>query len=736
MSMCAGLRKSLRVTWIALVAWGCWVASGSAVAVEVGPFTQHVHVAFTTSDGLPADDVLRVAGGRDGTLYAETPAGLARFGDGQWVPLVKEADRAAARAALAAASADKESLRLPAEVTDVRAVAAREGETAVAAREGLYLRTDGSWRLALPQMGAVRWAPVDVRAAVYDADGQLWFAAPQGVGVRHDDGTWQLFTGAEGLPYNDFTCAAAGPDGVWFGTSNGAVLFRRGEWHFRQGRRWLLDNSVRSVHVDAQGRAWFATPAGVSRIDSQVTTLAAKAAFYEDAIEKRHRRTRFGYVNPAVLAAPGDLTTARPDYSDNDGFNTGLYLAAMSHAYAVTNDARHRESAEKAFAALCFLGEVTQGGPHPAPPGFVARNVVPVTEPDPNQIYDLEYDRRRKRADSMWKIIQPRLPVDATGEWYWKCDSSSDELDGHFFGYATYFDRVCSTEEQREPVRQVVRRIVDHLLKHDYSLVDHDGTPTRWARFSPDELNRQAAWCDERGLNSYSMLTYLIIAHHITGDQAYRDVYEQLAFDEGYGMNGMTQPKALPGPRSAGHQPDDNMAFLNYYHLIRYESDPRLLSMYRYAITQHWQYEKFERNPFANFIYAACCAGEVRRDQWGETDLSPPPSCYDDAVETLRRYPLDLIEWPMSNAHRTDLMLLGDPPGVKARGGRFDGYAFQVDERPETYWDWDPWQLTSESTGTRVRPGFHYLLAYYLGRSHGFLTETDAALQVAPAAKP
>ncbi|MBL6832319.1 MAG: multidrug efflux SMR transporter [Pirellulales bacterium] len=38
---------------------------------------------------------------------------------------------------------------------------------------------------------------------------------------------------------------------------------------------------------------------------------------------------------------PGDLTTVRPDSSDNDGFNTGLYLAAMSHAYAVTNDERY-----------------------------------------------------------------------------------------------------------------------------------------------------------------------------------------------------------------------------------------------------------------------------------------------------------------------------------------------------------------------------------------------------------
>ena len=176
----------------------------------------------------------------------------------------------------------------------------------------------------------------------------------------------------------------------------------------------------------------------------------------------------------------------------------------------------------------------------------------------------LDYDIGRQERDSLWKIMQPRLPVDASGEFYWKCDSSSDELDGHFFGYAIYFDRVCDTEKQRDEVRAVVRRIIEHILTHDYSLVDHDGRPTRWAHFSPDDLNRNEAWVDERGLNSYSILTYLSVAHHITGDAKYRDIYLELALDHGYGMNGMTQPKSVEGPNDPGHQPDDNMAFMNY----------------------------------------------------------------------------------------------------------------------------------------------------------------------------
>ncbi len=691
--------------------------------IATGAFEQQMHRAYTTDQGLPDNDVRRVGRDARGAIVVETAQGNAVLDGDRWRSKATAEPVAASRMTLDKRQAARLKKLAGGDVV-IRAVAENRGEFAVAADTGLYISKSGNWRMALPRQGAERWAPIDVRAVAYDASETLWFASPQGVGYRITDAEWRLFTGADGLPYNDFTCMAAGPKGIWFGTTNGAIHYRDGSWAFRQGRRWLLDNHVRDIAVDDDGNAWIATARGVSCIAFQPMTLAGKAAFYEEEIEKHHRRTAFGYVNPAELSIPGDKSTAVPVYTDNDGHFTGLYLGAVSLGYAVTGRDKLKQDAANAFRALAFLSEVPQGGSHPAPKGFIARAVLPISEPDPNPQYDLAYDLRRNAADTLWKIIQPRWPIDASGEWYWKNDSSSDELDGHFFGYAIYFDHVCRTEAEKEAVREVVRRIMDHILTHGYNLVDHDGRPTRWARFSPDDLNSNEAWCDERGLNSFSILAYLSIAHHITGDPKYRDAYLELALDHGYGMNGMTQPKCLPGPDNAGHQPDDNMAFMNYYHLIRYETDPKLLSMYYHAIHVHWQYERLERNPFANFVYAACCLGKVRTDHWGDTDLSPPKSCFEDGIDTLKRFPLDLIDWPMSNAHRIDMKPLRKEFGQSASaGGQRDGQVFPIDERHEIYWDLDPWALTYNGNGARLREGVPYLLAYYMGRAHGFIGE-------------
>jgi hypothetical protein len=526
----------------------------------------------------------------------------------------------------------------------------------------------------------------------------------------------------DGLPINEVTCMAAGPDSVWFGTTNGAIEWRDGVWRFRQGGRWLLDNHVRDIVVDSEGNAWIATAKGVSCVRRVPMNLLQKAEFFKDEIEQYHRRTEFGYIAPAELSAPGDKSTAVPVFTDNDGHFTGLYLAAVSLGYAATGDAKLKEDAHKAFRALAFLSEVTQGGTHPAPKGFIARTVLPTSEPDPNVRFGLLYDMERNERDKLWKIIQPRWPVDESGDWYWKNDSSSDELDGHFFGYAIYFDRVCETDAEKEAVRAVVRRIMDHILDHGYNLVDFDGEPTRWGRFSPDDLNRNPAWSDERGLNSYSILTYLSIAHHVTGDEKYRAELLKLALDHGYGMNGMTQFKSIIGPGFKGHQPDDNMAFMNYYHLLRYETDPKLLSMFQYALYHHWQHEKAERNAFANFVYAACCKDQLRTDQWGETDLSPPRRCYTDAIDTLQRYPLDLVDWPVSNLHRLDVRRFEDENGeLTAMGAQLDGEVLPIDERHEVFWDMNPWALRGDGEGRRLEPGTTFLLAYYLGLAHGFI---------------
>lgn len=270
----------------------------------------------------------------------------------------------------------------------------------------------------------------------------------------------------------------------------------------------------------------------------------------------------------------------------------------------------------------------------------------------------------------------------------------------------------------------MVRRIIDHLIDHDFNIVDYDGTPTRWGHFSPDDMNRNEAWVSERGLRSFSILNYLSVAHHITGDVKYREAYLELALDHGFGMNGMTQPREIFGPGTLG-QGDDKMAFMNYYHLLRYETDPKLLSMFYHAIYRHWRFETYEACPWANFIYAACCFGKVRRDHWGEIELTPPKSNLEDAIETLKRYPLNLIDWSISNAHRIDMLFLPEHleqlPGTA--GYRVDGQVFPIDERPEFRWGADPYLLAAEGDGTRLDMGVHYLFAYYLGLAHGFIRD-------------
>ena len=692
--------------------------------IEVGVFDQQFHHPFTIDDGLPDKNIKQIKVTPQGQILAKTAMGVARLVGHRFESTSNFNPAIFSQPGLDADELEGLQKLISADI-EIRNVAEYNGELAVAANTGLYVRKENNWRLVLPRQDSMRWAPVDVRAVAYDASGSLCFAAPQGVGYRISEGNWKLYTGAEGLPFNDFTCIATGPRGVWFGTTNGAIQHRDGEWSFRQGRRWLLNNHVNDISIDEKGNAWIATPEGVSCIAYQFMTLARKAAYFENDIEKYHRRTPYGYVNPAKLSVPGDKNTAIPAGTANDGQRIGIYLAAMSLGYAATGDPRYKQLAKNAFDALVFLSIVTEGGTHPAPKGFFARAVRPTSGPDPNPDYDLSYDLRRRKADTMWKIIQPRWPVDESGEWYWMNDGSVDELDGHFLGYGTYFDHVCETEAEREQVRKAVRNTIDHILNHGYNLVDYDGKPTRWGQLSPDDLNRNPAWVVERGLRSFSILNYLSVAHHITNDPKYRQEYLSLALDHGYGMNGMTQPKDLAGPGSHG-QNDDKMAFMNYYHLLRYETDPILLSMFNRAIRRHWQIEKYEKCPWANFIYAACCMGKVRTDQWGETDLTPPKSSLDDAIETLKRYPLDLISWPMSNAHRIDMIPLrehlGHPPGTT--GYRNDGYVFPIDERHEIRWGRDPYALAGNGDGTLLELGVHYLFAYYMGRAHGLIDDT------------
>ncbi len=765
--------------------WGVpGVAQSNVTPFEVGTFQQQVAEKYTQKEGLPSNSVLSIAVTPEGAV-AGTPSGVARLEGQRWstmeevaVPLlavrgseifavaegalysarggdVSEVATVPSGATSALAAGDtiflggakglfkvdgwrtspvEELNQLLGADLSVRDIATGpNGLVAVAAMAGLYERgADGAWLALHPVDGPRSWAPRDVRAVAYDQQGRLWFASPQGVGCRGGEG-WKLYTGSEGLPYNDFTSMAASPDGsVWFGTRIGAIRFHDGIWEYRQGLRWLPNDEVRDVVVAPNGDAWFATAGGVGAIKFVPMTLAKKARMFEEAIDKYHRRTPYEYVLQVHLPAPGDLSSWTQTDSDNDGLWTSMYGAGECFAYAVTKDPYHKERAAKAFKALKFLMDVTQGGTPPAQPGFVARTILPTSGPNPNETnYTLEKDRRNQERDKLWKVMNPRWGTSADGQWYWKSDTSSDELDGHYFFHALYFDLVAETPEEKAESAKVIAALTDHLIRNNFQLIDHDGQATRWAVYNPERFNQDPWWSIERGLNSLSILSYLATAHHMTGDQKYKEAFDKLVKHHGYHIN-LFVPKFHTGLGSGNHS-DDEMAFMSFYNLLNYTSkDDQYYDFYAYSWWYYWQMERPELNPLFNYMAGAFLNGRSYQNPFSSISLDLRGEWLKESADTLIRWPLDRVNWAHRNDHRLDIVRLPDfardPDDADLdrpfrKGHRVDGKVVPIDERFVEHWNMDPWALNQGGNGTELADGASFLLPYYMGLYHGFIVE-------------
>ncbi len=600
-----------------------------------------------------------------------------------------------------------------------------------ASSDGLLAFDGRAWQPVEVRDGVGRaWAVDGVLGVTFDSNGRLWWATKAGVGCQTEEG-WRFYEGKDGLPWNDFTGISAGAGGeVWFTTHFGVIRFDGKEWQYRQGPRWLPHDDVAQAAVDAQGNAWFATAAGIGCIERRTMTLAEKAEFYEQDIERYIKRTPFGYIGDVPVRRPGDKTSAVPQDSDNDGMWTAMYGAGECFAYGATRDPKAKERAKKAFEALRFLQKVTQGGAHSPPKGYFARAIRPVDWPDPN-IGRLQSDRQEQQHDKLWKVYEPRWPKSADGKWYWKSDTSSDELDGHYFFYPLYYDLCADTEAERERVREVVRDATDHLLTHGFVLIDHDGKPTRWAIYGPQYLNHDPLWWQERGLKSLSILSYLAVAEHITGDPKYAAASRELIDHEGYALNA-THPKVQDGPGS-GNQSDDEMAFECFFGLLRCSHDENLKSLMRYSFFRYWVNEAQEMNPFFNFAYAALNLDATATSPWGDFSVKPWPGWHEDAMATLYGFPLDRLNWPLHNSHRLDIVFLPpaqsvdleSPDAPRQRGYRVNGKVLPVENRHFNHWNTDPWQLDYGGNGNELGSGTVFLLPYYMGLYYGFIQKPN-----------
>ncbi|HOK08330.1 MAG TPA: hypothetical protein PLT82_00650 [Candidatus Hydrogenedens sp.] len=616
---------------------------------------------------------------------------------------------------------------------DIYSIAIGENnELAIGTKEGIYQydNTKAEWVWLLPEDENRRWAPRDVHALVYDNQGNLWFGAKEGVG-KYNGNSWSLFTGKEGLPWNEFISAVAGEkdDIVWFATKRGAIRYEQNKFSYRFSHRWLLNDHVNSIAIEPNGNAWFATPDGLSLIERKIMTLEEKSDYFIQQVEKRHNRD--GYIAECRLLEPYNTDTWESEISDNDGLYTSMYGAVHAFRYAVTKDLQSKEIAKRSFFACKRLVDITGRG-------FPARVLIPIDWREPvNELMGKEYNARRQITDPLWKQIVPRFVTSSDGKYMWKCDTSSDELAGHYFFYGIYYDLVAENEEEKQPVREVVKTITDHLIQNNYCLIDHDGKPTRWAFFNPEMLHSLKGW-EQRGLNSMMMLSFLRVAHHITGDEIYNEKFNELCNKYFYHINAMQSKMYFPPDYVVPW--DNNLCLMSWFGIFRYENDPEKLLLWRIAVDHAWQHAGRMKQPFWNFLYLACAkefSKHVQENRFKDlySDVpglvpmvlmsytEPNKIALEHALETLKGIPLDLISYCMDNTKRLDVVFDADRHPERVRGWHIDGYALPIQELPHLRNDNDPFTLNSCSgrDGVNENEGTFFLLPYWMGVYYGYI---------------
>lgn len=643
--------------------------------LNVGPFRQDISHLYTPSNGLPAENVLQIEIAQ-GVPIARTARGAARFNGQDW-----QACREEAAGRHSSSDARPEGIT-PIPGVRFRAFAQdRAGTVWVASDRGLY-RVVGQKPELVPSVSP--WGRLlsdNVQCLAFDGAGTLWLGTDRGVNIYHA-GAWQEMTGNDGLPVLDVRTITHGPDGsVWFGTPKGAARLLDGKWRYYAGRRWLPDDRVNSIAIDKNGDAWIATAGGVVHIEYRRMTFPEKAAHYEAITAARHNRR--GYVAECNLRRPGDLSSFVHRATDNDGLWTALYMASQCFRYATTKDPQARANAKKSMEALLFLVDVT------GIPGFMARAVKRKDEVCDGYQPD----------DPNWQYVNPKHP-----DYFWKDDTSSDEVDGHYFAWYVYHALVADAEEKRR-IEAACHAVTNHIIDHGFYLVGPSGKPTTWGVWAPEQINGNPNWSDEHGLNALEILSHLKVAIHLCGDQRFKDAYRALIEKHHYALNTINQ-KVLP-PLGPDNHSDDELAWCAYYPLLMLEEDPALRRIYRMSLERTQRILQPQRSPFHNFLYGA---------------LTGHPCDAEAGVEWLRNAPWDLVEWTMTNSHRADVEIAA----TNDRFGRPQSTrVLPNNERAVTKWNANPYRLDEGADGRAEMDGGFWLLPYWLGRYHGIIREAE-----------
>ena len=289
------------------------------------------------------------------------------------------------------------------------------------------------------------------------------------------------------------------------------------------------------------------------------------------------------------------------------------------------------------------------------------------------------------------------------GKMYWKSDTSSDEIDGHFLAFYAYYEHVAQYDpDEKQRCAEQCRKLINYIVDHNYQLIDWNGERTRWGFWNPENLNGEPGDYIEHGLNSLQMLSFLRTSYFVTGDNKYLKHYKKLILKHHYLSNVLLSKKEWP---DENNHSDDQLGYVAWYPILQLEKDPVILRALTQGVRRHYRIVWPEKPSFYAFATATVDPQQV--------DIA-------DAIENLMEIPTDRRTWEQKNSHRADVEL-------SWRANRFGGKvltrALPADERCFQKWNGDPYTPDDGGDGRNEDDGAAYLLPYWMGRYHGFIAE-------------
>jgi hypothetical protein len=369
----------------------------------------------------------------------------------------------------------------------------------------------------------------------------------------------------------------------------------------------------------------------------------------------------------------------------------------MTFKYAASGDVQARAEALEAFKAMVWLDDITPK------PGFIARS-----------IWSVKADKGERSRHGSGGLPAKWYPTE-DGLWVWKGDTSSDEVNAHFYSVSLFHDLAAKGPEKERAARHIAN-ITSHIIGNDWVLRDMDGKPTRWGRWDPDYLLRPYGMM-ARGLNGMEAQTYMQTALALTGDAKFQAGLEQL-LQWRYHTYTVRQKVTFPPEEVVPW--DDELAFRCYHPLLRYTADPDLRSIYLRSLERHWEVMRMQQVPFFNFMYGGLTGNDCEAPQ---------------AVKHLREWSLDLVNHSYHNSHRSDL---APQPGYVPYGG--GTRAISPRESGAKWGSRSALEYDGGAGSRVVTPPIGWLEDYWMGRYYGLIqppTTQEAELTtVRPRAHP